>query len=234
MTMLGFSGRRWLHMAGVVALCALLGLGSHALVSNWAPSRASFPRQGIDVSHHQGTIQWPAVRAEGVDFAYIKASEGGDLRDPQFAANWTGSGEAGIRRGAYHFYTLCRLASDQAANFMAVVPRERNALPPVIDLEFGGNCAARPARAVLLAELATFINMVEAHSEAPVMLYLTSEFDAFYRISETVNRPLWLRRPAFMPDYGARPWVVWQVNPRRRINGIDGPVDWNVVRHDAG
>lgn len=230
---LGISAARWLQVVGILVLGALLAMIVHQLVGRWAPSRGSYPQQGIDVSHHQGLIEWSSVRAAGVDFAYIKATEGGDVRDARFAANWEGARQAGIRRGAYHFYTLCRLASDQAANFIANVPREPNALPPVIDLEFGGNCKARPDRTVLLGELATFITMVEAHSEAPVMLYLTSEFDEYYRVSDAISRPLWLRRTVFMPDYGARPWVMWQANPRRRVSGIEGPVDWNVVRSDA-
>lgn len=233
MSFLGFSGRRWLQFFGMLTGLLLSAWAIFAVVSGWAPGRASYPQQGINVSHHQGSIQWPAVRAEGVDFAYIKASEGGDVRDAQFATNWNGARDAGITRGAYHFFTLCRLASDQAANFIAIVPREKDALPPVVDLEFGGNCKARPDPAVLLGELTTFITMVEAHSEAPVMLYVTQEFDEFYQISQNIDRPLWLRRILFPPDYGARPWVMWQVNPRRRINGIEGPVDWNVVRSNA-
>jgi lysozyme len=151
-----------------------------------------------------------------------------------FARNWAEAKNAGVKRGAYHFFTLCRLASDQATNFIATVPREAGALPPVIDLEFGGNCEARPQREVVVAEIASFIKMVEAHSEAPVTLYLTREFDDYYHISDGVDRPLWLRRVLFPPDYGTRPWIMWQANPRRRVDGIQGPVDWNVVRSNAG
>ncbi len=234
MTILGFSKQR-IHQAliaaAVVGLLVMLGF---MLIGYWAPGRSAFPQQGIDVSHHQGDIQWNFVQADGVNFAYIKATEGADLRDPKFAQNWAEAKSAGVKRGAYHFFTLCRLASDQATNFMATVPREADALPPVLDLEFGGNCDARPQREVLIAEIATYIKMVEAHSEAPVMLYVTQEFDEFYKVSEGIQRPLWLRRVFFPPDYGDRPWVMWQANPRHRVNGITGPVDWNVVRNNAG
>ncbi len=62
------------------------------------------------------------------------------------------------------------------------------------------------------------------------MLYITREFEEAYRVSAGVDRPLWLRRILFEPDYGSRPWVMWQAHHRRKVQGIDGPVDWNVVR----
>jgi lysozyme len=197
---------------------------------HWRPSVNSYPVQGIDVSWHQGEIAWPTVAADDVDFAYIKATEGADMHDPRFAENWNAAAKAGIRRGAYHFFTLCRLASDQATNFIANVPRDAAALPAALDLEFGGNCQQRPSRDVLLHEVATFVRMVEAHTGKQIILYVTQEFDEFYRVSDAIDRQLWLRRMAFPPDYGARPWVMWQASSIRHVDGIDGRVDWNVVR----
>jgi lysozyme len=196
----------------------------------WHPSESEFPLQGIDVSHHQGRIEWPLLKSQGVAFAYIKASEGGDARDPLLAANIKGAGESGIARGAYHFFTLCRSGADQAANFMAAAPSDPEALPHAVDLEFGGNCAKRPGRDALLRELREFLRRVEAHSGKPALLYLTAEFDSAYRISAAVDRPLWLRSIVRRPDYGARSWQIWQASNFRRLRGIRGPVDWNVAR----
>lgn len=216
----------------------IIGIGGFAVIAaltfvfvrSWTPSRTNYPVQGIDVSHHQGAIDWNRVRADGVEFAYIKASEGADLRDARFTENWRASGQAGVKRGAYHFFTLCRLARDQAENFIALVPRDEAALPHALDLEFGGNCSARPARGVILAEITTFIQMVEAHSEKPMILYMTKEFDDEYRVSEAINRSLWLRSIFFPPDYATHPWVMWQASNMRTVDGISGSVDWNVVR----
>ena len=216
-------------------IIAVLGLaiiaGSVLLFAlRWQPNVETYPVQGIDVSHHNGDIIWPTAAADGVDFAYIKATEGADMHDPSFAQHWTETERAGVRRGAYHFFTLCRAASDQATNFIANVPRDPKALPAAVDLEFGGNCAARPSRDALLKELTTFITMVEAHTGKPVILYLTQEFDDFYNISGTVDRQLWLRSLFLAPGYGARPWVMWQASSFRRVKGMTGRVDWNVVR----
>ena len=214
----------WGGALALLLIALIIGYGLR-----WTPSRADYPVQGIDVSHHNGQIIWPSVKAAGASFAYIKATEGADNRDPRFAENWAGATKAQVRRGAYHFYTLCRLASDQATNFIAQVPRDDAALPPVVDLEFGGNCTERPARDVLLAELATFIRMIEAHTGQTAILYITREFDSEYRVSEAVDRPLWLRSLVLPPAYGARPWVMWQASSFRHIDGLEGRVDWNVV-----
>src|SRR5262245_16273620 len=101
------------------------------------PSFRRYPVQGLDVSAHQGNIDWKQVASGPWSFVYIKASEGGDFKDPSFGANWAASGKTGLLRGAYHFFTFCRPGKDQAANFIASVPREAGSLPPVADLEFG-------------------------------------------------------------------------------------------------
>ena len=67
-----------------------------------APSRYAI--HGLDVARFQNDINWRQVRAAGISFAFIKATEGGDLLDPKFKENWRKSGRAGLPRGAYHFY----------------------------------------------------------------------------------------------------------------------------------
>ena len=196
----------------------------------WTPSRATYPLQGIDVSAAQGEIDWRKVRADGADFAYVKASEGTDVRDPQFAQNWQTAREAGVRRGASHSFTLCRLARDQATNFIATVPREANMLPAALNLGFDDTCPARPDRKVLLTEIALFIEMVEAHTGKAMIIYMTKDFEDAYQISSAVDRSLWLRRLFFAPNYGSHPWVIWQASNQRRIDGVNGPVNWNVVQ----
>jgi lysozyme len=208
---------------------ALLSFGGWRYAIGWHPSDREFPLQGIDVSHHQGAILWPLLKDQGVDFAYIKAGEGGDNGDPLFAANLRGARAAGIEAGAYHFFTLCRSGAAQAANFIAAVPRDPDLLPPAVDLEFGGNCAARPKREALLRELTAFLARIEAHGGKPALLYVTEEFDAYYRVSAAIDRPLWLRSIVRRPDYGARPWSIWQASNFRRLRGVEGRVDWNAM-----
>lgn len=216
---------------------ALVALGGAALwwltrteAGDWHPSTLLYPRQGIDVSHYQGEIRWPRLPDAGVDFAYIKATEGGDYVDPTFAANWAGAKAAGVERGAYHFYSLCRPGSEQAANFLRTVPRARDALPPAIDLEYLGNCDTPVSVAAFQRELGIFIRLVEQRYRKPVIFYLTDEFDRSYQVSVHFDRPLWLRSILREPRFGARAWTMWQASSFRRLPGISGRVDWNVVR----
>jgi lysozyme len=219
---------RWAAAAGAVPL--LLLLAALWATPRWHPSDRRFPLQGIDVSHHQGQIAWPRLRAQGVDFAYIKASEGGDHRDRRLAENWRKAKKAGIPHGAYHFFTLCKPGAEQARNFIAAVPLDRDALPPAVDLEYMGNCSRGMSPAALHAELGAYLALVEGHYGRPALLYLTGEFDEAYGVSDRFDRPLWLRSLLREPSFGARPWKVWQVSSFRRVNGIEGRVDWNVVR----
>jgi lysozyme len=222
---------RFAWIVGGAAAIVMLGwVSARSYAPRWHPSDSDYPRQGVDVSHYQGRIDWQALPAQGVDFAYIKASEGGDLRDDAFVANWAGARRAGIARGAYHYFTLCRPGADQAANFIAAVPADPDALPAAIDLEDMGPCPQGMTPADFRAELAAFIGRIEAHYGRPVRLYLTEEFDRAYEISSHFDRPLWLRSIFWQPDFGARPWAMWQASNFRRLEGIQGRVDWNVAR----
>jgi lysozyme len=197
---------------------------------HWAPSRVSYPVQGIDITYENGGIVWPTAAADGVDFAYIRATEGAEMHDPRFAENWAGAAQAGVRRGATHFFALCRLASDQATNFIANVPREPKALPAALILKLTGNCAERPAREVVLKEIEMFVRMAEAHSGKPVILSLSPDFEDYYHVGSAIDRQLWLRSMAFPPSYGNRPWVIWHASAMRRVAGIAGPVNWLVTK----
>lgn len=218
---------RW----GAIALALLLGiyvLWNYA--AGWAPSRDEYSVQGVVVGEANGKPEWAKLGATGVDFAYITASEGARGRDSQFEANLEGVQQAGIRYGALHHFDICRLASDQATLFMTTVPRSEQALPPAVQLDFSDTCKGRPNRALILSELATFLNQIEVHSGTPAILLLTKDFEEEYNVSSAIDRTVWLEGNWFPPDYSARPWVMWTANTARRVDGLEGPVRWAVVR----
>jgi lysozyme len=217
----------------VGAIVLALALGIYVVWSyatGWAPSRDEYAVQGIVVSDANGKPDWAQLGATGVDFAYITAVEGARGRDTQFQANLEGVKQAGIRYGALHHFDICRLASDQATLFITTVPRSEAALPPTVQLDFSETCKGRPNRALILSELATFLGQIEAHSGMPAILLLTPEFEKEYRVSSAIDRTVWLEGNWFLPDYSARPWVMWTANTARHISGVEGPVRWAVVR----
>lgn len=194
------------------------------------PSRDDYPVWGLDVSNHQGVIDWTAVPKDEVRFVYIKATEGGDWRDKSFARNWAGARQAGFEVGAYHFFTLCRDALTQARNFMGVVKPHPGMLPPAVDLEYGGNCGARPTKEALLAEVRVLIAEWTAFYDTAPVLYVTQEFFRDYvKGSDLESHPLWVRDIFWQPDKADFPsMAIWQFANRARIAGVVGPVDLNV------
>ena len=224
-------------------LLGVLGVIGGVVFLSWegtlrvnTPSQLMFPVRGIDVSHHQGSIDWQRVRAAGVAFAYIKASEGADFVDPEFAANWRGARAAGVPRGAYHFFTLCTPVKPQIDNFVATV-YEVGELPPAIDLELGGNCANPPATADVQLLLNELVPTVVKRLGEPAIFYTTYEFREAYLCPTCVHGTmplLWIRDVFWRPALPANePWVFWQHHNRGHVDGITGPVDLDVFHGDT-
>ncbi|MCW2605441.1 MAG: lysozyme [Frankiales bacterium] len=182
---------------------------------------------GIDVSNHQGEIDWDAVADDRTAFAYVKASEGGDFTDERFEENWDGADDAGLRRGAYHFFTLCRHGAEQAAQFLRVAPPDDDALPPAVDLELAGNCRARPGGAAVLAELDAFLARVEQAWGRRALLYVGRDWEETYPVLARSDRDRWL---VSFPERPQQDWTVWQLHGRARVHGVEGPVDLDVAR----
>jgi lysozyme len=216
-------------VAGVLLSLALVGLFFSLFAVNWRPSAGAFPTQGVDVSEKQGPIDWWKVKAAGADFAYARATIGARGRDRRFYRNWRGMYEAAIPHGAIHIFSLCRLAADQAGNFVKTVPARADLLPPALELDFEPGCAARPARDVVLGEIERFLGPVEAHMGKPAVLKVSRAFDAAYRVSGTIRRPLWSVQPFFPPAYFDKPWTIWQASSFRRVEGVANPVNWDVM-----
>ncbi|CCM74984.1 putative glycosyl transferase [Rhizobium mesoamericanum STM3625] len=198
------------------------------------PTLTDYPIQGIDISHHQGVIDWHVVaRQPNVRFAIMKATEGGDHRDRLFAENWKAAKEAGIVRGAYHFFTFCRPGREQARNVMTTVPVEVGTLPLVIDLEFTGNCGKVPTLDELSAEINAFFDELNGTYPGRPIFYLNQQFFDQYLKGNKARFPdhyLWLRSIAQEPRQNdCRDWTIWQYADNGRLEGIQGMVDLNVL-----
>lgn len=221
---------RWpLITAGVVAALVCLGTWVwYVWLPGYRPSLHEGERLGIDVSNHQGEVDWERVAGDNIEFAYIKATEGGDFVDEFFARNWEDAGDAGLDRGAYHFFTLCRSGEEQAQNFLRHVPNDPDALPPAIDLELAGNCSKRPSREWVDEEVGRFLEEVESATGRPVALYIGDDFEGEYEIRDELDRPVWHRRILIRPE--SDDWWIWQFSGRSGVDGIEGDADLNVMR----
>ncbi len=192
-----------------------------------------YPVHGIDLSRFQTQVDWRTARANGVNFAFIKATEGGDMVDPMFASHWREAGQAGVLRGAYHFFYHCRPAAEQARWFIKAVPKTPGALPPVLDMEWtptSPTCTLRRDGATIRAEAQIFIDILERHYGQRPMIYTTVDFFADTELWRLQGVEFWLRSVADHPHgvYDGKTWSFWQYTSTGVIPGIAGPVDINV------
>jgi len=194
---------------------------------------ASYPVQGIDASRFQTSLDWKRARKAGVEFAFIKATEGADLKDPAFRQHWRAAGRAGIRRGAYHFYYFCSTPEKQARWFIRNVPRTARALPPVLDMEWNPlspTCQRRPPGNIVRAEMKVFLDLVEKHYGQRPIIYTTPNFYKDAGLSAMRWEEFWLRSTAkSLPEvYPRQPWTFWQYSATGRLPRSEGDIDLNV------
>lgn len=194
------------------------------------------PRQwpvfGVDVSSYQGDIQWPILAEQGVDFAFIKATEGSGMQDRYFAQNWAGAQGAGIRVGAYHFFSYDSPGESQAENFIAQVPVTEGALPPVVDLEFYGSYLREPKEAgEVVPILDTLLERLEAAYGVKPILYVTYRSYRLYVRDRYDDYPLWVSSPMVAPL--VTDWSFWQYSHSAELagyRGSEGRIDLNVFQ----
>lgn len=190
---------------------------------------------GIDVSKYQQNISWDAVKEMKVKdiqlgFVFIKATEGIMNTDPQFKRNWKKSKQAGMIRGAYHFFLATKDGREQAENFISTVDLEKGDLPPVVDIEqtYGVNTA------LLKKELKKCLEVVENYYGVKPIIYTNVDFYSRYLGKEFNSYPLWA---AHYYQYNTprieRNWDFWQHSEEGRVNGILSKVDFNVFNGDS-
>jgi lysozyme len=193
----------------------------------FGPDRDRFPVHGIDVSHHQGAIDWARVKASGQTFVFLKATEGADFRDTRFAENWRGARAEGLVTGAYHFFTFCSPGVAQADNFLAVAPQDEPVLPLAVDVEFTGNCVGWESVPQIQSELVAFVEHVRARAGSPPLLYTTEEVRLELLPNELQQHPYWVRSLWGEPS-AEIDWHFWQYSDTGSVPGIRGEVDLNV------
>lgn len=188
---------------------------------------------GTDVSKYQTSVDWRTARASGVSFAFVKATEGGDRIDDYFDEHWQNTKAAGVPRAAYHFFYFCRPAAEQAAWYIRNVPRDRSAMPPVLDMEWNPDsptCKLRPDPATVRSEMKIFLTIVEKHYGKRPIIYTSVDFFEDNDLSNFRGYPYWLRSVAGHPTqkYADHPFTFWQYTGTGVIPGIRGNADINV------
>lgn len=187
--------------------------------------------QGIDVSRWQGKIDWAKVKDAGTRFAFIKATEGGDHIDPSFRRNWAEAKKHGIARSAYHFVWWCRTAKEQVHWFKKHIPRDPDALPPVLDVEWQNDsqCTRKISREDALEKIAVMLKGLREHTGKKPIIYTDINFHEDVLEGAFNDHPYWLRSTAapLAKRYARDRWEFWQFTTTGRVPGITGHVDRN-------
>jgi lysozyme len=183
---------------------------------------------GIDVSHHSGTVDWDAVRKQGYRFAYVKSSEGVDDADPMFETHWKALREAGMARGAYHFYVTEDDPVQQAKFFASRLRDDPGTLPPAVDVELLGAHTTGDMTATLL----TFLRTFEQELGVLPVIYTSSGFwDEHYR-PEFSRYPLWMAEYGVtLPrvPFGWTSWLIWQRQENQPVAGVENGADVDLL-----
>lgn len=221
-----------------VALSGPMVIGDRDPVRFDGRQPTRYPVQGMDAARFQTSVDWSKARAVGIRFAFLKATEGGDLLDPKFRDHWRGAARAGIARGAYHFYYFCTAPEVQARWFIRNVPRSQGALPPVLDMEwnpFSPTCKRRPDGATVRAEMKVWLDRVEAHFGQRPIIYTTPGFYKDAGLSRLRGYEFWLRSTAksLREAYPGQAWRFWQYTATGQLPGTPGDVDINAFNGSA-
>jgi lysozyme len=180
--------------------------------------------RGIDVSHYQGTVNWPQVAGAGVAFAFVKATEGITTVDPMFNQNWSGVRAAGLLRGAYHFYEPGDDPVQQAEHFLTVVSLSQGDLPPVLDIETSGSSTP----ATIVQGIQTWLETVQQGTGRTPIVYTGNSFWKTLGTSAFGAYPLWIAeygvQTPVLPSGWSR-WTFWQYSETGAIAGVSGQVD---------
>ncbi|MCC9167513.1 glycoside hydrolase family 25 protein [Pontibacter harenae] len=183
---------------------------------------------GVDVSHYQKKVDWVQVRQSEVLFAFVKATEGAKLKDKRFQDNWEGAAEAGVIRGAYHFFVPHVSAELQAINFNSTVELSKGDLPPVLDVELRGKKPIKQFR----ADLKVWLSQVEEKQGVKPIIYTGYKFYKDYLEGHFDNHHLWIAHykvPKLRLEKSDKVKLAfWQHTDGGYIDGINGIVDCNV------
>lgn len=232
--------RRTIALLLLVAACGTapapfngpMVIGDSAPVQFAGRQPSTYPVRGMDAARFQTSVDWERAKAVGIEFAFLKATEGGDLKDPKFDDHWRGAGRAGIARGAYHFYYFCTPPEVQAQFFIRTAPRTRGSLPPVLDMEwnpFSPTCQRRPDGATVRAEMQRWMGIVTAHYGQKPIIYTTPRFYKENGLGAFKGVDFWLRTTAKTPAqaYPGQSWRFWQYTATGTLPNTPGAVDIN-------
>lgn len=185
--------------------------------------------KGIDVSEHQGVIDWTKVAKDGVQFAIIRAGYGRELsqKDKQFERNYAGAKAAGIKVGAYwySYANSVERGEQEARTCLKVLEGKRFELPIFFDQEYEKSILAlsNKTRTDIVLK---FLETVKGAGRKVGLYSSTNFITTKLQTDRLTTYPLWLAEYGSKLHYTGKVWA-WQYTSKGRVAGIRGNVDCN-------
>lgn len=185
--------------------------------------RVAFPVRGIDISAHNGPVDFARVAADSIDFVYIKATEGATWRDALFEQNYQAAIDAGLRVGIYHFFRFDVPGWRQSVNILGSIGNRHLDLPIAIDVEEWGNPTEYTTDDII-SSLRSLVEMLRQNGREPIIYTNKNGYYRFVR-DRFDDVALWICSFT-SPALAERDrWTVWQYSHVGRVHGLDGAVD---------
>ncbi|RXP60892.1 hypothetical protein EC396_04355 [Lutibacter sp. HS1-25] len=199
------------------------------------PHIKKYEVHGIDVSKHQGKINWDLVKhpdsGKKIDFVFIRATYG-TYEDKLFDTNWVNAANKNFALGAYHYYWANTNSTLQANKFIETVELKKGDLPPVLDIE---KLPKFQSKSNWLKGIKNWLNLIEMHYGLKPIIYTSDGFYKHHLKTDPffTNYPrLWIANynNIQQPDSN---WHFWQYSDQVKIEGINENVDLNVFKNDS-
>ncbi len=214
-----------------VLLLGFLGYENRHTIYYWwhgevVVDRSKYPIVGIDISSHNGDIDFYKVKNDDFSFVIIKASEGEDVLDSLFTTNYNRAKANGLKVGAYHYFRKNTDGINQAKNFVEAVGWRKLDLPLVIDVEDEIN--DNVSDDITMKNLNFMIDNLQSRG-FKVMIYTNGNgYKKYVKDRQFVNVNLWLCSFKKPDDIAHIPHQLQQYSHHGRVNGINGDVDLDV------
>lgn len=237
----------WLHWVITVALIIVISLGAYYLFLRPYFYRlrpchgareygvclpSGFLCYGIDVSHHQGNIDWAKVSASSAEngfpirFVIMKATESNTFTDPDYSDNINNARNAGFVCGVYHFYDPWTSPEKQAQHYINTVSLKTGDLAPVVDVERSGRSSGDLQR-----ELLVFLQKLESHYGVKPIIYASAKFRRRHLNNSSFDSyPFWVAHYYVVRPVTEKSWRIWQFTDHASVTGINGYTDFNVFK----
>ena len=189
---------------------------------------------GIDISRHNGSIDWNAVKSSGVDYVIIRcgyrgSSSGALITDQNFQSNIKGATAAGLKVGIYVFSQAVNEveAVKEASLAVSLAKGYKLTYPIFIDTESSGGRADKIDVATRTAVVNAFCQTVQSAGYQAGIYASKSWFETKLSMGSVGNYRIWLAQYAAAPTYSGR-YDMWQYSSKGTISGINGKVDLNL------